>query len=309
MRGGKLEAANALAKQIQKQIAKSSTSTFANPIRNARDLWDRVRNVTGKGKKGLASDSDFNADQLNKHYSQISTDANYAVLAPKITAHKDKLYISEEEVFKLLDGLKPTSPGLDNIPSWFLRISAPYLSRHLARLYNISLNRSEVPKQWKASIITPVAKCAKPTSCCEYRPISITPIVSRVLEKIIVRKFLYPVLTNPEHSLLFKDQFAFRPTGSTTAALIYLTHILAEMLEIYPFVHLISLDFSRAFDTVRHSTLLQKTANLPIQDEVYNWFIDYFDGRKHSTKFNGETSTFCSINCSIVQGSGKDPVK
>lgn len=108
---------------------------------------------------------------------------------------------------------------------------------------------------------------------------------------------------------LFSDQFAFRPTGSTTAAIIYLTQAIAKMLEIYPYVHLISLDFSKAFDTVRHSTLLQKSATMPIPDEIYNWTVDYLNNREHCTRFNGITSSSHSINASIVQGSGIGPVE
>ena len=83
-------------------------------------------------------------------------------------------------------------------------------------------------------------------------------ILSRLMEKTIVRNFFYPILHNPLFSSLFADQFAFRPTGSTTCALIKLTHELTNMLVDYPYVHVISLDFSKAFDTVRHSSLVQK---------------------------------------------------
>ena len=211
-------------------------------------------------------------------------------------------------MFKLLDTLKSTAPGLDNIPSWFLRLSAPILARPLARLYNLSLTTSTVPTQWKTSVITPVAKVSHPTACSDYRPISITPIVSRLLEKLIVRHFLYPIFTDPNYSKLVKDQFAFRPTGSTTAALINLLHLLTNLLQTYPYVHLIALDFSKAFDTVRHSTLLEKCCSLPIGDNVYNWLISYLENREHCTKFNGTVSATKPINASIVQGSGIGPL-
>ena len=66
-------------------------------------------------------------------------------------------------------------------------------------------------------------------NCADYRPISIKSIQDRVMEKQIVRAFLYPVLTHPNHSHLFEDQYAFRPTGSTTATLIYLLQTLTEL--------------------------------------------------------------------------------
>ena len=102
----------------------------------------------------------------------------------------------------------------------------------------------------------------------------------------------------------FSDQFAFRPTGSPTAAIITLLNHITNCLLTNPYVIVISLDFSKAFDTVRHSTLLEKMAQLDIPDEAYNWLVDFFGGHSHSTVYRGQTSTLKSINASIIQGSG-----
>ena len=197
--------------------------------------------------------------------------------------------------------------GLNEIPAWFLRISAPALAKPLSELYNISVNSSQVPNQWKSSIITPVAKINKPVNCSDFRPISITPLMSRLFEKLITREFIYPVFEHPELADKFNDQYAYKPTGSTTAAIIKIIHTVAEMLQKHPYVHVIALDFSKAFDTIRHSTLLQKCSDLPISDNVYNWLVNYLEQRNHCTKFNGETSPKTDINASVVQGSGIGP--
>ena len=105
----------------------------------------------------------------------------------------------------------------------------------------------------------------------------------------------------------FGDQFAFRPTGSTTCALINLNHIIADLLQTHPYVHLIALDFSKAFDTVRHSTLLDKCRRFPLLDLLYNWLAKYLEGRQHVTKFGGMLSDLRRITASIVQGSGIGP--
>ena len=106
---------------------------------------------------------------------------------------------------------------------------------------------------------------------------------------------------------MFADQFAFRPSGSTSAALIALTHHLLETVEHEPFVRLISLDFSKAFDTARHNSLAVQLASLPIPDFVYNWVIALLYRRVHCTKFCGIISSYKSINASFVQGSGLGP--
>ena len=98
---------------------------------------------------------------------------------------------------------------------------------------------------------------------------------------MVVRQYLYPALLSPPPTLQFTDQFAFRPTGSTTAAIIYLLLIVTELLSTNQYVTVISLDFSKAFDTVRHSTLLNKIAKLDIPDNIYNWLVDFFAGHSH----------------------------
>ena len=91
--------------------------------------------------------------------------------------------------------------------------------------------------------------------------------------------------------------------GSTTAAIICLLHRISEMLLTNPFVHLIALDFSKAFDTVRHSTMMEKFSNFPIPDNVYNWVVNFLSDRCHHTRFNGILSAIAFISASIVQGS------
>ena len=129
------------------------------------------------------------------------------------------------------------------------------------------------------------------------------------MEKQTARIFLYPVLTHPDFTHLFEDQFAFRPTGSTTAALIYLLHTLTELLLTHDYVHVIALDFSKAFDTVRHYTLVSKLANFTLPDYLHNWIVHNLSCRQHQTKINGCISSMLPINASIIQGSALGPVE
>jgi len=98
----------------------------------------------------------------------------------------------------------------------------------------------------------------------------------RVMEQLVVRKYLYSALLLPPPTLQFNDQFAFRPTGSTTATIISLLHTITNLLSTNPYVIVVSLAFSKAFDTVRHSTLLNKLSQLDLSDHIYNWLANFF---------------------------------
>ena len=166
----------------------------------------------------------------------------------------------------------------------------------------LSLHSLNEPSQWKqARMIRPVPKSSTPQQAADYRPISITPVLSRFIERIVVRRYIYPTLSSPPPSLYFADQFAFRPTGSTTAAIIVLLKTITDLLSSEPYVIVISLDFSKAFDTVRHSSLLHKFAQLSIPDYIYNWLADIFYNHSHCTLFRDQQSSLLDITASTIQ--------
>ena len=159
---------------------------------------------------------------------------------------------------------------MDNLPAWFLRMGAPFFAEPLTLLLNESIRNSVVPVQWKQAFILPFPKVPQPKAPSDFRPISITPVLSRMMERFVVQQFIYPALSSPVDHLYFADQFAFRPTGSTAAALITLLQTITSMLTSNPYVLVLALDFSKAFDTVRHATLFEKLAAMRLPGEVFN---------------------------------------
>jgi len=79
------------------------------------------------------------------------------------------------------------------------------------------------------------------------------------------------------------------------------------MLSTNPSVHVFSLDFSIAFGTIRHCTLLDKMGRINIPDEACNWTVDFYAGRGHATKFGGEMSELAQFESSVIQGSSLGP--
>ncbi len=155
--------------------------------------------------------------------------------------------------------------------------------------------------------ISNIAKLAAPSAPSDYTPISITPVLSRILERIVVTDYIYPSLQSPPPDLNFSDQFAFQPSASTTAALIQLLQTLTTLFDANPYVIVYMLDFSKAFDSVRHSAVLDKYTRLKIPDNIYNWVESFFRDHAHCTRFDNEVSDFRKILASIIQGSGIGP--
>jgi len=150
-------------------------------------------------------------------------------------------------------------------------------------------------------------KLQQSVSPADYRPISVTSILSRCMERYLVQNYIYPVLSSVDHASKFSDQFAFRPTGSTTAAFAAIMQTVTEMLEHEPYVCLFALDFSKAFDTVRHTALLSRVHDLGFADAIYNWLCSFLTDRFHCSKWAGTKSLYQSFNSGVVQGSAIGP--
>ena len=153
---------------------------------------------------------------------------------------------------------------------WFLRLGTPVFCGPLERLFNKSVTTSTIPKQWKVATIVQVPKIATLWEHADFQLISVKSFFSRALKRIIVQKFIYPALLELLAQLSYTDQYVFHPTGSTTAAVVAFPQSVTKLLSYNPYVVIIALDFSKAFDSVRHSTPLHKMASMNLPDEVYN---------------------------------------
>jgi len=128
----------------------------------------------------------------------------------------------------------------------------------IAGILNLSLSTGKVTDNWLCAMVTPVAKIKNPQQFADFRPICVTPIISRVAERLVVSRWLRPAI--PLENL--SDRFAFKPTGSTINALIYLTQHVTRLLENNAYVRCLMIDFSKALDVVNHVVLLSKLETL-----------------------------------------------
>ena len=151
---------------------------------DSREMWACVRRLTGNNQNFDRVEGII-AESLNDHYSQISTDRDYTRPALNQTVlYPNNDFISEWRVFNILDTLCSTATWLDGIPSWFLRVAAPIFCSPITQLFNLSLSTSTVPRQWTQAWIRPVPKVTAPTQHSDFRPISITPVLTRALERM-----------------------------------------------------------------------------------------------------------------------------
>ena len=312
-RRGKADEANILATKINSLISDARRHHLtALSLANSKELWNAVKACSGKSTSSsnnypLLSDP----NTINAFFAKISTDADYNAnhilnLRHNLSNSSSKyLPFTEYEIERHLRKLKNTSPGYDAIPSWVFKSCSYELAGPISYIINLSLSSGITPSNWRISIITPIPKKTKPSTLEDFRPISVTPILSRLTEKLLVRKWIKPVICSSDYS----DQFGFKDTGSTTCALIKLIDYIVSSLDDVKCrnVTTLLLDFSKAFDVVDHLILLRKINDLNLPSYVKNWIGSFLTGRSQKVKTNGLISNELPINRGIVQGSALGP--
>ena len=140
---------------------------------------------------------------------------------------------------------------------------------------------------------------------CNYRPISILPFMSKVFERCVADRLIKFL---DKHELFSKFQFGFRKGKSTNDAVQKLTEFIYSSLN--DKCHAISsfIDFSKAFDTVNHSILLNKLSALGVRGLPHSWFSSYLLNRQHCVKIRYHLSDYRTTNIGVPQGSILGPL-
>ena len=172
-------------------------------------------------------------------------------------------------------------------------------------IFNLSLETGLFPDKLKIAKIIPIYKKDDPTLPCNYRPISLLSIFSKIFEKIMSKRLLNFWNRN---NILYEFQFGFRANHSTTYALIEIMDNIYGWLEEGYYVAGIYFDLSKAFDTVDHSILLHKLYYNGVRGTAFNWFKDYLSNRKQYTCVGNVNSSLSDIVCGVPQGSVLGPL-
>ena len=175
----------------------------------------------------------------------------------------------------------------------------------LKHFLNLCITNNVFPCSLNTVVIRPVFKGGVRTLLSNYRPISVLPIISKLLETIMYNQLTMFIA---EHYFLFENQFGFRAQHSTYMPISILHDYITDNLISNQKTVGIYLDLARAFDTVNTTILLQKLHIYGITGNALELITSYLFNRSQRVKFNNIISGARTVACGVPQGSVLGPL-
>ena len=243
---------------------------------NSKPFWRYVKakrqDRTGipplKQNGSLVHDSKDKAQILVSQFESVFKKANNDLPPTKSCQHEiESLTITVEGVEKLLAGINISKAvGPDNIPNIVLKECSKELAPGLTAIFQLSVSTGTLPPDWVNANITPVFKKGDVHSAENYRPVSLTSVVCKLLEHIICKHMMDHLETN---NILTSLNHGFRSGHSTETQLLTTVHDLVTANDKRKQTDVAILDFSKAFDTVPHNKLLHKLTSYGIKGPIH----------------------------------------
>jgi len=302
-----LSAFNEVKKNTAREIKMAKIRHYENKfteIANSKEKWRQIKTL-GVGKSQKHSNN-IDVNELNAKFVNIpAPQANvtsYMYRSNRNMRHSFSFScVSEVEVCLAFLSIKSNATGIDEVHPAFLKLLLPKISPFITFLFNTILTKSTFPSCWKISKIIPIPKGNN-----EFRPISILPFFSKVLERLMFNQISDYICT---HSFLSKKQSGFRRKHSCITALIEVIENIRQRIDDNEVCFLILLDHTKAFDTVDHELLVFKLTHLfGFTRMAANLIAAYLHGRSQIVQLDSQISEPLSLNRGVPQGSILGPL-
>ena len=215
-------------------------------------------------------------------------------------------HVSVPEVKKHLKQLKrKKAEGIDEIPNCILRDCAHELAMPIPHIINLSLKSAQIAENLKTAKTTPIFKDGEKSKYTNYRPILVLQTISKILERCVYNQLICHL---ESHNILSLKQYGFHKKHHMEIATVLFLDEIHKAMDCGNLTGALFVDLSKAFDTVSHSSILDKLQTYGISGNEKAWLTDYLFHRKMRVNYKGTLSTPIPIHCGIPQGSILGPL-
>lgn len=299
---------------IKQQKAEFIKDAEQNISKNINSFWSYI-----KSKKSTANCATFRTVDnivINKrseiannfaHYFSTVYDHNMndsSQFSSLIFDNSKAVSISLEDVKESINKLLPKkSCGPDFLPPYILKGCIDVISTPLQILYNLSLEQKVFPNIWKLARVCPVYKSGDKSLFENYRPVSILSSPAKVFEQI-----MYKYVYNRISSVITPYQHGFVPSKSTTTNLLNITNFINNNIELGKQTDVLYLDMSKAFDKIKHISIIKTLNEHGITPHICKWFESYLRDRQQYVEYDGFKSAYYKMHTGVPQGSNLGPL-
>lgn len=302
----------AVRREIQKcKLEYKDKVEKALQLGNIRKAWTGIRTMIGceKSRTSILTPDDASfSEELNTFYARFDCHDHSSELdtvVQSMPAAESSITITEEEVCSTFARINPRkAAGPDRICGTVLKTCAAQLGYIFQILFQMSLNTGKIPTLWKTSEIIPVPKRNKPSELNDYRPVALTSVIMKCLERIVLKRLLADV-----RHLLDPFQFAYRAgRGVEDATLTMLNSVHKHLDAGKTYVRVLFVDFSSAFNTIQPHLLLTKLKNMGVSTTISLWIKNFLTSRLQYVRINSSVSSVKVTNTGAPQGCVLSPV-
>ena len=294
---------------------------------NVKKIWTIINSILSRKESSPSNEKSFKvnnslisgpseiANQFNKYFVEIGSKLASQIHSEQIDFRQYLLnryddefkfpVVTRDQLLHVVKSMKDSASGHDEIPIRIIKIIIEDIADVLLYLCNLSFTAGTFPDLLEIAKVLPFFKSGDHSLFNNYRPISILPVISKIIEKLAFES-LYKYCI--EKQIITESQFGFMRGKSTEDAILSFTENILSAFDKKQFTIGVFLDFSKAFDTVNHNILLSKLDYYGIRHRAKDWFYSYLSKRQQYVSYNGHKSGLSSTSCGVPQGSILGPL-